>query len=141
MIADLSGPSPAVRRVRFAAIGAVLFTASLAIGTWSGYRLIPSLVVGLAAIYATYFVYLSGIVHAREGSEVHRLTNGARKGRARAVVDRWMGVETGQIGWVHPGSTDTKMHVELGTLSPARVTERATPVQGHEGEHDRRRAG
>ena len=69
-IADLSGPPiPPVRRMTLAAIAAALFTASLAIGTWSGYRLLPSLVVASAVIYAAYFLYLNGIVYARKGSQ------------------------------------------------------------------------
>jgi hypothetical protein len=66
-IADLSKPTIlAAHRMKFAAAAAVLFTASLAIGIWSGYRLVPSLVVAFAVIYAAYFLYLNGIVYAHE---------------------------------------------------------------------------
>jgi hypothetical protein len=58
-----------------------------------------------------------------EGAEDPKSVHAVRQSGAAAVADRLLGVSIGDIGRTSPGSIDTAMHLELGTLSPAHLAQ------------------
>ena len=111
------------RRKRFAALAAVLFSAALAIGIWGAYRVTPSWALAFAVTCVMYVLLLTAVFFIREEAETLPTRKTAQSG-GHGTVDNWLGLGVGDIGRVRPGSIDAEIHLELGTLSPAHLTER-----------------
>ena len=111
------------RRKRFAAFAAVLFSAALAVGIWGGYSVTPSWALAFAVTCVTYVFLLIAVFFIREEAEILPTRTTAQSG-GHGTVDNWLGLRVGDIGRVRPGSIDTAIHLELGTLSSAHLTGR-----------------
>jgi len=110
----------------------VLFSAALAIGIWGAYRVTPSWALAFAVTCVMYVLLLTAVFFIREEAETLPTRKTAQSG-GHGTVDNWLGLGVGDIGRVRPGSIDAEIHLELGTLSPAHLTEHddlAHPLPG-----------
>jgi hypothetical protein len=116
-------PRASRRRQWLFVIATGVFVSWLAIGTWGGYRAVPLATIALAGLYGAYLASLTLVFWVREGAENPKSVQAAQQSGAAAVADRLLEVSIGDIGRTNPGSIDTAMHLELGTLSPAHLAQ------------------
>lgn len=103
----------AARKHPLLAGAATVFVATAGIAYWAGQLPVPSLIVAAGAGYLAYMTYLAVAFRNLIKDEVVEATQ-----RPQQAIDNWLGAG---VGWIRPGSDDTAMHLEVGTLSTAHV--------------------
>lgn len=103
----------AARKHPVLAGAATVFVATAGIAYWAGELPVPSLIIAAGAGYLAYMTYLAVAFRNLIKDEVVEATQ-----RPQQAVDNWLGAG---IGRIRPGSDDTSMHLEVGTLCPAHV--------------------
>jgi hypothetical protein len=118
-LADTDTPAASAQsgkagRKHFLLAGAApVFVVTAGIAYWAGQLPVPSLIIAAGAGYLAYMTYLAVAFRHLIKDQVVEATQ-----RSQQAIDNWLGAG---VGGISPGSDDTAMHLEVGTLSTAHV--------------------